>query len=86
MSQTIQTQRPDGSPGVEMPTEVYERRKEAVKDIFMLWSKVSVKELAQHLQDHPGVQDDPALWLMDILDDLVVRKVLREEDGVYSMA
>ncbi len=86
MSKTIQTLRPDGSPGSTMPEEVYERRKEAVKDIFMLWSKVSVAELVQHLQDHPGVQDDPSIWLVDVLDDLVARKVLSEDEGLYSMA
>ncbi len=85
MSKTIQTLRPDGSAGVKMPEEVYERRKEAIMDIFMLWSGISKEELAQHLSGHPGVQDKPEDWLQAILDDLVAREVLKEKEGLYSL-
>lgn len=75
----------DGSKGVSMSLSDYERRKEAVMDLFMLWSNVRKEELQQHLEGHPGViGDHPASWLQDILEDLVSRKQLKEHQGKYS--
>ena len=73
----------DGSQGVSMAEDVYRQRAEAIKDLFMLWSKLSREELIQHLSSHPGVQDDPSDWLPDLLEHFVAGKVLKKSGDNY---
>ncbi len=82
----ITLQKIDGSKGISMAEGVYRQRVEAVKDLFMLWSKLSKEELIQHLSSHPGIQDDPAAWLPDLLEHLVVEKMLKEAGDAYVPA
>ncbi len=74
----------DGRSGPKINRAVYDRRVEALRDIFSLWGEVSYAALEQHLEDHPGIEESPSSWLPGILEDLQVKQLISLRKGVYS--
>ncbi len=73
----------NGRKGAKVDRGIYERRVEALKDIFMLWGEISYSALEQHLEDHPGIEEQPSSWLADLLEDLQVKGLVSLQGEGY---